>query len=75
MDDRWTVVSNDVIGYTYAYHGNQWVSYNDVNVVKTKVSLYSHQPYSSHMLCGLYQKKQVLNIQVNQEFEKILQHS
>jgi hypothetical protein len=58
MNTRWNIVTDDVLGYTYAYYDNNWVSYDEVTVVTTKVSLYSHQPYFSHLLCGLYQKEQ-----------------
>jgi hypothetical protein len=72
MDERWTFVSDYVIGYAYVYYGNQWVSYDDINVVKMKVSLYSH---ASHTPLTYFVVCTQRNNQVNQEFEKILQRS
>lgn len=54
MNTRWNTVTDDVIGYTYAYYDNNWVSYDDVKTVTTKVSLYyhtSHTPLTRFDLC------------------------
>jgi len=42
MNTKWNIVTDDVLGYTYAYYDNNWVSYDEVAVVTTKVSFYSH---------------------------------
>jgi len=36
MNTRWNIVTDDVLGYTYAYSDNNWVSYDEVTVVTTK---------------------------------------
>jgi len=46
MTTNWNTVSDDVLGYAYAYSNYNWVSYDDVKTVKAKVSLYSHTSHT-----------------------------
>jgi len=36
MTKNWNTVTDDVIGYTYAYHDNIWISYDDVKTATAK---------------------------------------
>lgn len=54
LNTNWKIVTDEEIGYTYAYYGNNWVSYDDVKVATTKVSLYSHtshNPLTCYEVC------------------------
>jgi len=46
MTKNWNTVTDDVIGYTYAYHDNIWISYDDVKTATAKVSLYTHTSHT-----------------------------
>lgn len=77
METKWNVVRDEVGGYIYAYDDNKWLSYDDIETVIIKVSLYSHTSHTLSPALHFVPKAtgEVLNIQVNQEFEKILQHN
>jgi hypothetical protein len=54
MNTKWNNVTDEVVGYTYAYYDNNWVSYDDVKMATLKVSLYSytsHTPLTCFAVC------------------------
>jgi hypothetical protein len=46
METKWNVERNDAEGYIYAYYDNNWVSYDDVTTVTSKVRLHSHTSHT-----------------------------
>jgi hypothetical protein len=48
MDRKWNIVRHDEEGYIYAYYDRNWVSYDDVRTVITKVSSNTHTTHTSY---------------------------
>ena len=46
METKWNVVRDDVGGYIYAFYDNNWLSYDDIETIIIKVSLYSHTSHT-----------------------------